>query len=101
MSTHTKYITNIYGGAIDYYYESEGFWDGKDQTLDDKLDLEYCKKQLIRYAVNHLLDIDDDWDEICDQAYEILAAEYEFAMECRIKENLLDKIKTDPDILSK
>lgn len=64
------------GGVIDHYYESDGFWDGKDESLDGKLDLEYCKKQMIRYVVKNDLDINEDWDDISDEGYAILHAEY-------------------------
>jgi len=74
MKTITK---DLHTGAIDYIYESDTFWEHKEEYIDS-LDLNYCYKQLTRYVLKNDLDINDDWDEIMDEAYNILSDEYEF-----------------------
>jgi hypothetical protein len=82
------------GGPIEHIYEGEGFWDDRDESLDEFMDIEYCKNELGRYLLRHDLTQENDWDEISDQAYEILGAEYEHAE--RILLNSGDKRKCKP-----
>lgn len=66
-------------GEIDILYEGEGFWDGKDESMDEYMDLEYCYQRFTREAIMKDLDMEGLYDTQA-VAWDILEDEYNFAV---------------------